>query len=599
MIKQIEIDTNETSANNSRHNSLLNNATYSIQRNVLMLDEAKRTVPLGVEILEKDLNITNIKLKYGDLRIVIFRMYVPKEKEASLKKWVNDFNSKFNIQVIIQREQGYSGIISLFNKYFSNKDLLTTQDIPTLNLIQRQFFGTPPKITKEYIESRKKINSKLPELPDIPFVAIDDEGTLDPEDAMYVEKINNDTYQLTVAIADISYLVIPRGKLKDYAINLGFTIYGTCTRVSTLGELINYDESHLSDKELTPAWIFRYEIKNGKKTKLIKEPFLAKVKIHEKITPEEISLNTFKNKEQIDLLGFVAKCFRYQRTGSLESLENIRSHNEHNQEVYNANEIISEIIIKTKESFAQFLNKYKSKKAIFKVQKSLSLKKKRDILKELIKFGIDPSSDIFKYPDTLSIVLTLLQNLSFDARITNNEESKKAQKILDDIINTIFKRSYYDNLNRGHAFLNVDSYCDIKGRLAAGIINQIQARNILHGNEKSYSLTEIQRMTKKLNRQIRTYGIKNYTLRFLEMLTSKLSLINSEFLGKVTRIKNDKLFVDIDGFKRWGFIPLDTVKDLKLLRKIEECLAINSKSEIDIKLLGYSLKEQRFLFEII
>ena len=152
MIKQIEIDANETSANNSKHNSLLNNATYSIQRNVLMLDEAKRTVPLGVEILEKDLNITNIKLKCGDLRIVIFRMYVPKEKEASLKKWVNDFNSKFNIQIIIQREQGYSGIISLFNKYFSNKDLLTTQDIPTLNLIQRQFFGTPPKITKEYIE---------------------------------------------------------------------------------------------------------------------------------------------------------------------------------------------------------------------------------------------------------------------------------------------------------------------------------------------------------------------------------------------------------------------------------------------------------------
>ena len=57
MIKQIEIDANENSANNSRDNSLLNNATYSIQRNVLMLDEAKRTVPLGVEILEKDLKM--------------------------------------------------------------------------------------------------------------------------------------------------------------------------------------------------------------------------------------------------------------------------------------------------------------------------------------------------------------------------------------------------------------------------------------------------------------------------------------------------------------------------------------------------------------
>ena len=599
MIKQNNTDNNKILTKDYTENSLLKNATYTIPRNVLMFDEAKRTVPIGVEILEKNLNRTNIKLKYGSLDVIIFRMYVPREKETSLRNWVNEYQNKYDTLVIIQREQGYGGVKSLFDRYFKNTDLLTKSDIKTINTIGRQFFGAPPKITKEYIESRKNLNSKIEELPNIPFIAIDDEGTLDPEDAMYVEQIDDDTYQLTVAIADISYLVIPRGKLKDFAINLGFTIYGSSTRISTLGELINFEESHLSNKELTPAWIFQYKIQKGKKAKLLNEPYLAKVKIHEKISPEEIRQNTYKNKAQIKNLGLIAKILRYQRTGNLESIENIQSLNELNQEVYNPSEIISEIIIKTKETFAMFLNKYKPKKALFKVQKILSLKRKKDIVRKLIKYGIDPTNDIFRYPDTLSIVLRILQRLSFDARITNNKESQGAQKILDDIINIIFKRSYYDNVNMGHAFLNVSSYCDVKGRLAAGIINQIQARNIVQGYDKSYSLVEIQRMAKKLNRQIRTYGIKNYTLRFLEMLTSKLNKIGENFSGKVIRIKDDKLFVEIDDFKRWGVIPLNQINNMVLLKSIEENLANNINSEINIKLLGYSLKDQRFLFEII
>lgn len=589
MISSKDFLNNEPLESNTTVPNVLTSATFCVSRDDLMLDEAKRTVPIGVEILENKLNKTSIKLKYGKLSIIIFRMYVPKEKEASLRAWLLDYEKKFDVQVIIQREQDYSGIKSLFNKHFKNTTLLTKEDRDTLIKIRDQFFGTPQEVTKEYIESRKKFNSKLISLSHIPFVAIDDAGTLDPEDAMYVEQISDNLYHLTVAIADISYLIEPRGKQKDFAINLGTTIYGSKTRISTLGNLINFPESCLSESELTPAWVFNFEINKGEKVKLLKEPFLAKVRVHKKITPEEFSSNTCSDIKQVRALAEVARAIRLQRTNNFDSLENITRINESGEPSFDANEVVSEIIIKTKETFAKFLSKHKPKKAIFKVQRTLSLNKKREILRDLDEIGFEPTKDIFKYPQLLSKVFAFLQTFSFDAMIYNDQEMLKAQKVLNDIINVVFKRSYYDNSNKGHAFLNVSSYCDIKGRLAAGIINQIQARNIIQGYDKSYSISEIQKMVKKLNRQIRTYGIKYYTLHFLEMLYQKLDLIDKSFIGTIKRIKDNNIYVEIDEFKKWGILHKNNIPLLK-----------NSKidDKLNIKLKGYLLKEERFLFEI-
>ena len=585
MIKLNDIEDNILDSNEVD----LRRANFTKSQSEILFEDAKRTVPIGVEILENKLNRTSIKLKYGKLSLVIFRMYVPKEKEMSLKLWVEDFKRRFDTNVIIQREQGYSGISSLFSKYFKGKDLLVTSDIPIIEIIKNNYFGRPPKISESFISLRKKLNSKISSLEHIPFVAIDSKGTIDPEDAVYIERKPNGNFILTVAIADISYLVLPRGKQKDYALNIGSTIYGTKERISTLGDLISFEESHLSNKEPSPAWIFTFDISKDRKAKLLHDPYLAFVKIHEQISPEDIDSGNNQS-EFIQNLSIASKILRYTREGIYEG-QDLNA-------FFDANSIISEIIIKTKETFANFLNKHKSKKAIFKVQRTLSLNKKREILKNLKKVGLYATIDMFKYPEYLSKVLSDLQDICFKARIYSIQKMLEAQKILNDIINVFFKRSYYDSTNRGHAYLNVTSYCDIKGRLAAGIINQIQARNILYSFDKSYSKIEIDKMIKKLNRQIRTYGIKYYTLHFLEMLEDKLSYVGKEFTGDIKRIKEDNLFLEIDGFKKWGVIPLSKIEDEKLLNKIKEYLSSETSFSLKIRLLGYSLKEQRFLFEI-
>ena len=90
-------------------------------------------------------------------------------------------------------------------------------------------------------------------------------------------------------------------------------------------------------------------------------------------------------------------------------------------------------------------------------------------------------------------------------------------------------------------------------------------------------------MTAYLNRQMRNYGIKVYTLRFLEMLRDKLSKVGQTFTGEIEQIKDGKAYLEIEGFKKWGILPY------------REGLEIGDR--LDATLKGYSLKRQRFVFE--
>ncbi len=552
----------------------LTQVSFSQPRRNLMFSDAKSTIPIGIEILEKDLNKTTITLKNGKLSIVPLRVYVPLEKEESLKKWVCDFEERFNVKVIIQRQSGYKGIQNLFSTYFHDTMLLTNEHIEKIKKIFDAYFGIPPKINESYIREMKSLNSNIPDLTHIPFIAIDSEGTLDPEDAFYAKRISTDIYQLTIAIADISWLIEPRGRQKDFAINLGATIYGSKSRLSVLGNLANFECSHLSSTKKSPAWILELEVNKAKRVKLTKDPFLANVKIHEQITPE--NANSLEDIKIIMEIGYILKS---QRLGAPQF------NNADNTCDLNVNLLLSEIIIKSKEIFANFLSKNKPKKAIFKVQRLLSLQKKKEIIRNLNKIGIPATSEIFKTPILLMEILSQLQEMNFNSRIFRKQDINESEKILNDLLNVFLKRSYYENKNRGHAFLKVLSYCDMKGRLSAGIINQIQARSILQDKTRGYSAVEIKKMVNKINRQMKNYGVRFYTFRFLEMLTSKLSLIGTPFLGTITQIKGDHALIEVETFKKWGVLP--TSPDFTIGKSVK------------VNLLGFLLKKQRFLFEEI
>ncbi len=549
----------------------LSEESFSYSKKNFMFEEAKRTIPIGIEVLEKDLQKTTITLKHGKFNIIAIRLYIPPDKEESLRTWVEKFEKDFNVKVIIQRQSGYSGIQNLFSCYFQNTTLLTNEHIEDIKKILEIYFGKPPHISTSFIEEKKKMNSHIIDLTHIPFIAIDEKNTTDPEDAFFAQKTAKNTYRLTVAIADISCFFEPRGQQQNYATSLGATIYGSDIRLSVLGNLSKFECSHLSTTEKSPAWVLEFEIDKNYHIKLLREPFLAEVKIHHQMNPEDMVIS-----DEVKTLMEIGYILRASRLG--EPLEI----NFENNISFNTNLLVSEIIIQTKKNFSIFLNKYKSKKAIFKVQRTLSLKKKKEIIKELKKINIPATTEIFKSPTLLMEVLTLLQAMSFDARISKRQDLNNAEKILNDLLNVFLKRSYYDIRDQGHAFLHVTSYCDIKGRMAAGIINQIQARTIIQSGMRGYSIAEIKKITQKINRQMKSYGIRFYTLRFTEMLMSKLSLVGQAFQGEIIKIHDNYALISINGFKKWGLVPVST--DIKIGKTI------------DVFLVGFSLLQQRFLF---
>ncbi|MGI6525042.1 MAG: RNB domain-containing ribonuclease [Bdellovibrionota bacterium] len=558
---------NDTPLNNSFESEGIKDA--------LIFEDAKRTIPIGVELLEESLNRVPVELKDGVLELVALRLYVPPQKEASLKSWIAEFEERHSIKLVIQRHPSYKGIQNLFNDYLQGQTILTAAHIPTLETIVNKFFGTPPVVND--LEEKMKLIQNLPDLTNLPLIAIDAASTKDPEDAFCVEELSPDLYRLTVAISDISWMINPRGAQLDFAINLGATIYTKRRNISTLGVLATERRTHFSLENKSPAWVLQFEISTNGKVKVLTSPFLADVLVHRTLTPDEIitSAGTDQSLQSLMKVALLLKLHRLGRKVNDTHLQNIQ---------VNPGLVVSEIMIKTKESFAAFLDKYKSKKAIFKVQQNLSLNKIRELVRTLRKMGIFVRADNFRNPILLTDLLSELQEMSFDARIKTGQDTGGTDRVMRDILDVLLKRAHYDSHNRGHKSLSVPSYCDIKGRLAAGIINQIQARNILTGSAATYSNIEIRKMVNKLNRQMKNYGIKVYTLSFLEMLKSKLATVGDTFQGEVVKTTGTTTFIDVAGFKRWGVVHLPQKRE--------------QGTVLEFKLKGYSLQAQRFLFEV-
>ena len=59
----------------------------------------------------------------------------------------------------------------------------------------------------------------------LPFVTIDGASTQDMDDALYAQKLDDGSYELTIAIADPTAYITPSSEMDRTARQRGFTIY--------------------------------------------------------------------------------------------------------------------------------------------------------------------------------------------------------------------------------------------------------------------------------------------------------------------------------------------------------------------------------------
>ncbi|CAO5678133.1 MAG: Ribonuclease R [Holosporales bacterium] len=87
------------------------------------------------------------------------------------------------------------------------------------------------------------------DLRDIPFVTIDGDDAKDFDDAVYAEPLNQDEFRIMVAIADVSYYVLPGSALDDEAKERGNSVYTPGFVVPMLPEALSNDLCSLKPNE--------------------------------------------------------------------------------------------------------------------------------------------------------------------------------------------------------------------------------------------------------------------------------------------------------------------------------------------------------------
>ncbi len=151
------------------------------------------------------------------------------------------------------------------------------------------------KITLNIDETQRKIRKDLTHLP---IVTIDPASSKDFDDAIYVKKISDNEYFLSVSIADVSHYVRYRSILDESALKRGCSIYLVDRVIPMLPHNLSDDICSLNPDVERLTITCEMLIDNTGKTKNIKV-FPAIIKSHRRFSYDEVN-DYFDNKSKLE-----------------------------------------------------------------------------------------------------------------------------------------------------------------------------------------------------------------------------------------------------------------------------------------------------------
>ena len=150
-------------------------------------------------------------------------------------------------------------------------------------------FDLPTEPPKDKDEYHVLDNNERKDLTNLPFVTIDSEKTKDMDDALYIEKREDGSWKLWVAIADPTAYISEDEPLDDYAKNRAFSIYLPAKDIPMLSRTLSDDLCSLRENEVRNALVGSFEIaSDGKINEDIKFE-LATIKSQGKLIYDKVS----------------------------------------------------------------------------------------------------------------------------------------------------------------------------------------------------------------------------------------------------------------------------------------------------------------------
>jgi ribonuclease R len=415
----------------------------------------------------------------------------------------------------------------------------------------------------ENIEKELKdlsLNTELnrKDLTQIPFVTIDGADAKDFDDAVFCN-LNDKTFILDVAIADVAEIVKLDSALNKEAMQRGTSIYFPSKVIPMLPEKISNNLCSLVPNEVRNVLVCEMIFSLSGEMKSYKF-FEARIKSHKRMTYNEVEdfiknqkLNASKSiKNSLDSLNNLTKSLLVKRNKrqalEIDSQEPILNINKNGkveqislpQRLY-AHQMIEESMLAANVCAASFMNKH-YKYGVYRVHE-----KPDDIKLDSLKsfFSLKGFSDGFK-KEPLDLITQCLKYSS----------KKGLSKILQTVVLQSLKRAEYSTKEIGHFGLQLDRYSHFTSpiRRYPDLMTHRLIKNIINSEnlkidkelieEDCQEMSELERIAEKSARQVTQQMICYYMKRY----------IGQEFNSTVTGITDFGLFSEIDGFYVSGLI---------------------------------------------
>ena len=507
-------------------------------------------------------------------------------KEIDEKKVFEPYNSIGNMQISLRQGQlnnmpigailevnilnqydlnGYRGKIVRFLGIVDNKDSDILASIIKNGIpidytpeYQEELKNVPTKVTKREMKGRKDLRKKQ-------IFTIDGKNTKDIDDAVGIERLNNGNYKLYISIADVSHYVLENSHIDCEAYKRGTSVYP----VNRVYPMFHPDLSNgiCSLNPNTDRLALTVELELDKNANIVKgNIYESVINSKKQMTYEEVNKLLEKGltphgyssfKESLLLLNDLSLKLNKKRKsrGCIDfSLPEVEIVENDSGEVTNLNikklgraeDMIEDLMLITNEFVCQKLAScvdvlpYR----VHEIPEENKVSYFVDILNYL---GMDVEIGDFTSPEAYQKVLKEI------------EKQPNFQTVLAIALKS-FPRAKYSVDNIGHYGLSLNNYTHFTSpirRYPDLIIHRLVKKHILKKNialnrdikESCNHLSNCQVRADKCEREI----IRMKLAKYME------DKINQEFVGTVSCVNNNTLFVQLDDSQIEGEILLNSL----------------------------------------
>ncbi|MGV3278502.1 VacB/RNase II family 3'-5' exoribonuclease [Rickettsiales bacterium LUAb2] len=484
--------------------------------------------------------------------------------------------------------------------------VLSERDLSSeLSLLTAHEYNIPIKFSDEALsEAENKgaptLDNNRVDLRDIPLVTIDGADAKDFDDAVFVEKTDNNNYRALVAIADVSHYVEENSVLDREAKTRGNSTYLPGLVIPMLPEVLSNGWCSLNPHEDRACFVADMTINEVGQLSDFKF-YKALMNSKARLTYDEVenALNNKLNEKTTPILEKVIKplhaCWEILNKAKIkrdaleiEANEYKVNFNDDNsvqsispRERLISHQIIEELMIAANVSAAMFLkqNGLSNKHlVVYRVHDKPSLRK------------VDNLEAMLKSLEIKAHVPTNLTTHFFND-LVNQYKNSEIFDSLNEIILMSQSQAKYDTNNIGHFGLALTDYCHFTSPIRRyadlcvhRLIGKVLSKQpITLTKEEALNTAESISATERNSASAEYSAIEKITAKFLE------DKINSEFSATISSITNAGIFITLTDLGAAGLIPMRTLGNerFNFVQGVQKIIGTKSKKAYKI---GQKLK---------